>query len=176
MKYLCSVQEEIDALKAQIEENDEENEERWIALLDSDPIKHVNSFRWANEMPPGWVVDGHRGPPLVEIGGIWGTDCFDGFDQNASEFFCRNLMMVSNLTVEDFREPINHDEVQELYGEYPVLLTDVQCAENAQNVDDCTSGPMGYASCSSGNDIQIGCGLWYNQPTMPPEYYNNRTI
>ena len=130
-------------------------------MLDSNPIKHVNAFKWANKMPEGWT-GGHTGPPLVNIGGIWGTVCFDGFDENAAEFFCRNLVTGGHEV-----EPISHDEVETLHGTYPVLLTNVQCTVNAQSVLDCTSGPMGYASCSSGNDVQLTCMLYYN-PTTPP--------
>ena len=62
--------------------------------------------------------------------------------------------------------PISHKEVDKNYGTYPVLLTNVQCIEKAQSVLDCTSGPMGYASCSSGNDVVLGCALYYD-PTTP---------
>ena len=129
-------------------------------MLDSNPIKHVNAFKWAN--PDEWKAGGHTGPPLVNIGGIWGTVCLDGFDQNAAEFFCRNLS-----TSGRFVEPISHSAVETRYGTYPVLLTNVQCIANAASVLDCTSGPMGYASCSSGNDVQLSCAFYYVPPTTP---------
>ena len=139
----------------QIEEN---NKERFIALLDSNPIKHVQDFKFANGNDG---IGGHVGPPLVNIGDIWGTVCFDGFDENAAEFFCRSIGWSGGRDV----EPISHAEVEALYGAYPVLLTNVKCTENAQSVLDCTSGPMGYASCSSGNDVELGCALF--APTNP---------
>ena len=121
-------------------------------MLDSNPIKFVNNFTWADNTEP---VGGHVGVPLVEIGGIWGTVCFDGFDENAAEFFCDKL----NWYALGNFEPTSHDDVEAEYGTYPVLLTNVNCTENAQSVHDCTSGPMGFASCSSGNDVQLGCML-----------------
>ena len=134
-------------------------------MLDSNPIHHVNAFTWAN--PGEGPYGGHTGPPLVNIGGIWGTVCFDGFDQNAAEFFCRNLMTGGHLV-----EPISHSVVETSYGTYPVLLTNVQCIEHAASVADCTSGPMGYASCSSGKDIQLTCILG-TPPTIPPTIPGN---
>ena len=139
----------------------DENKERFIALLDSNPIHHVNAFKWTN--PNDTLLGGHTGTPLVNIAGIWGTICSDGFDENAAEFFCRSLGWTGGRA----DEPVSHDEVEALYGTYPVLLTNVQCTVNAQSVLDCTSGPMGYASCSSGNDVKLGCMLYYN-PTTPP--------
>ena len=130
-------------------------------MLDSNPIKFVNDFNWTNFDGSG--IGGHVGVPIVNIGGIWGTVCSDGFDENAAEFFCRSLRWTGGRAV----EPISHDEVEALYGTYPVLLTNVQCTVNAQSVLDCTSGPMGYASCSSGNDLKLGCMLYYD-PTTPP--------
>ena len=97
---------------------------------------------------------GHLAPLLVNIGGIWGTVCYDDFDEAAAEFFCRNLEMPGAF----FYDPIEHKDVQDEYGEYPVLLTNVKCTEGADSVHDCTSGPMGYAYCSSGQDLVLGCG------------------
>ena len=125
-------------------------------MLDSNPIKLVDDFKWADNIT---TYGGHVGVPLVNIGGIWGTVCYDGFDENAAEFFCGKLHWKD---LGDF-EPVSHDDVEAEYGTHPVLLTNVQCAENAQSVHDCTSGPMGYASCSSGNDLQLACVL------LPPD-------
>ena len=121
-------------------------------MLDSNPIKFVNDFKWADN---NTTFGGHVGVPLVNIGGIWGTVCFDDFDENGAKFFCEKLGWNA---LGDF-EPKSHDDVEAEYGTHPVLLTNVQCAENAQSVFDCTSGPMGFASCSSGNDLQLGCML-----------------
>ena len=131
---------------------EEDSKERFVALLDSNPIMHVNDFKYADGIP---TVGGHVGVPLVNIGGVFGTVCFDGFDDNAAEFFCEKLGWTDSGDV----EPISHDDVEAEYGTYPVLLTNVKCTENATSVLDCTSGPMGYASCSSGNDVQLGCLL-----------------
>ena len=122
-------------------------------MLDSNPIHHVNAFKWTN--PNDDLVGAHTGTPLVNIAGIWGTVCSDGFDENAAEFFCRSLGWTRGRAV----EPTSHDEVEARYGTYPVLLTNVRCTVNAQSVLDCTSGPMGYASCSSGDDLTLGCTM-----------------
>ena len=121
-------------------------------MLDSNPIKFVNDFNWT---VPGSRPGGYDSVPIVEIGGIWGTVCFDGFDENAAKFFCS---MLGWNAVNSF-EPISHMDVEAQYGSYPVLLTNVNCHENAQSVLDCTSGPMGFASCSSGNDVELACML-----------------
>ena len=101
------------------------------------------------------MFGGGWGAPLVYIGGLWGSICFDGFDGNASNFFCRNLRWQSS----DRFEPIPHNQVSSnITGlPVPVLLTNVQCNENATTVDDCTSGPMGYSNCPSGDDVKIFC-------------------
>ena len=153
---IYSVTEELENHEKQIQKNEDENKERFIALLDSNPIKFVNNFTWADD---NFTTGGHVGVPLVNIGGIWGTVCFDGFDENAAKFFCEKLHWAD---LGDF-QPISHDEVEAVYGTYPVLLTNVQCTVNAQSVLNCTSGPMGYASCSSGNDLQLSCVL------LPPD-------
>ena len=121
-------------------------------MLDSNPIKFVNDFNWTI---PGSRPGGYDSVPIVEIGGIWGTVCFDGFDENAAKFFCEKLgwNALGNF------EPTSHADVEAKYGTYPVLLTNVKCAENAQSVLDCSSGPMGFASCSSGNDVELACML-----------------
>ena len=131
---------------------EEDSKERFTALLDSNPIKHVNDFKWADDA--GWT-GGQVGVPLVNIGGVFGTVCFDGFDDNAAKFFCGMLDWTDSSDVES----ISHEDVEAKYGTYPVLLTNVQCTENATSVLDCTSGPMGYASCSSRNDVQLSCLL-----------------
>ena len=121
--------------------------------MDSNPVQHVIGIKWGDP----WTIyrmGGATGPPLVNIGGLWGTVCYDGFNENAANFFCENLMSGGNI--DGF---INHEELEK-NGTYPVLLTNVQCNENAQSVDDCTSGPMGYENCASGNDVVISCGLW----------------
>ena len=121
-------------------------------MLDSNPIKFVNDFNWTI---PGSRPGGYDSVPIVEIGGIWGTVCFDGFDQNAAMFFCKKL----RWNAVGYIQSISHAQVEADYGTYPVLLTNVKCNENAQSVLDCTSGPMGFASCSSGNDVHLGCML-----------------
>ena len=107
------------------------------------------------------LIQGHLGPLLVNIGGIWGTVCYDGFDDVTAEFFCDNLEMPYL-----FYDYYSHKGVQETYGEYPVLLTNVKCIENATTFHDCTSGPMGYAACNSGNDVELSCG-YLNEGTTP---------
>ena len=110
-------------------------------------------------------MGGMSGPPLVYIGGLWGTVCFDRFDNTTAEFFCKNLASGGHGV-----EPVNHQEVRfegKPYQQLPVLLTDVQCDENAATVADCTSGPMGYSNCPSGNDVYLSCGWWYVPPTDP---------
>ena len=104
-------------------------------------------------------MGGATGPVKVKIGGIWGTVCVDNLDENAAEFFCRNLMTGGSEI-----SSISHKEL-ELQGEYPVLLTDVQCKEDAMTVRDCTSGPMGFSNCASGNDTVLTCQFYY----IPPE-------
>ena len=108
--------------------------------------------------PWGLRDGGTHGPPLVFIGGLWGTVCFDGFNitKNAAKFFCRNLSSGG-----DGIAPINHEQVRYPGNpdQLPVLLTDVQCDENAVSVADCTSGPMGYSNCPSGDDVYISCAL-----------------
>ena len=106
-------------------------------------------------------IQGQYGPILVNIGGIWGTVCYDDFDDATAEFFCERL----ELPYIDY-DVYSHEDVQEIYGEYPVLLTNVKCAENATTFDDCTSGPMGYAACDSGNDVELSCG-YLNEGTTP---------
>ena len=105
------------------------------------------------------ISEGGWGVPLVYIGGLWGSICFDGFDGNAADFFCRNLGWLGSSRFES----IPHKEVSsKLYNitglVIPVLLTNVQCNENAASVDDCISGPMGFSNCPSGNDVAIHCG------------------
>ena len=131
--------------------------------MDSDPIKHVENITWGRP----WEVraGGTSGPPLVFIGGLWGTVCLDGFSTTAAEFFCRNL-----LSGGDGIAPISHEQVRypgKPDQQLPVLLTDVQCDENAVSVADCTSGPMGYSNCPSGDDVYLSCGFWYVPPTDP---------
>jgi len=114
----------------------------------------------ANTLPDE-AIQGQYGPILVNIGGIWGTVCYDDFDDATAEFFCELL----ELPYIDYAF-YSHEDVQEIYGEYPVLLTNVKCAENATLFDDCTSGPMGYAACNSGNDVELSCG-YFNEGTTP---------
>ena len=134
----------------------EEWKERWTALLDSDPIKYVDEIQWGSPL----LISGadEDGPALVNIGGLWGTICFDGFNQNAAEFFCKKL---ARQNAKSFHE-ISHDEVRSQPSlnqkQFPVLLTNVQCNENATTVDDCSSGPMGYSNCPSGKDVAVICG------------------
>ena len=136
----------------------EEWKERWIALLNSDPIRYVDEIQWGSPL----LISGadEDGPALVNIGGLWGTICFDGFNQNAAEFFCKKL---ARQNAKSFHE-ISHDEVR--YppndNQLPVLLTNVQCNENAMTVDDCSSDPMGYSNCPSDKDVAVICG-----PTLP---------
>ena len=101
-------------------------------------------------------MGGATGPVKVKIGGIWGTVCVDNLDENAAEFFCRNLMTGGSEI-----SSISHKEL-ELHGEYPVLLTDVKCKPDAMTVRDCTSGPMGFSNCASGNDTVLTCAFYYN--------------
>lgn len=65
-----------------------ESKERWVALLDSDPIHHVTEIDWDGAI---FYVGGGDGPVVVKIGGLWGTVCVDNFDENAAELFCRNI-------------------------------------------------------------------------------------
>ena len=102
-------------------------------------------------------IGGATGPPLVNIGGLWGTVCFDGLNENAANFFCEKIYS-GFLVGGNIDGSISHEEL-ETHGTYPVLLTDVKCNENAQSVEDCTSGPMGYDNCASGNDVLISCGF-----------------
>ena len=141
----CLVQKEIDDLR-------EESKQRWVALLDSDPIHHVSGIEWG----PGTDqrIGGATGPLLVNIGGIEGTVCVDNFDEHAATFFCSNLMTGGGEI-----SSISHKSL-EAYGEYPILLTNVQCQANATTVNDCTSGPMGYSNCASGNDTVLTCALY----------------
>ena len=125
-------------------------------LFDSDPIQHVSEIKWGE--PTEHRMGGATGPPIVNIGGIWGTVCVDGFDENAAEFFCRNLM-TGGAEISS----ISHKEVelQGQFQEYPVL-TDVQCQPDAKTVRDCTSGPMGVSNCASGNDVVLTCQLYFD--------------
>ena len=153
------VQSQIDALNEKIQENKDEIDEfkeRWTALLDSDPIKHVTDIAWGN--PNEQLLGGGWGARLVYIGGLWGSICFDGFDENAADFFCGNLNWWRSTSF----EPISHNRVSSnITGlPVPVLLTNVKCNENATTIDDCTSGPMGYSNCASGEDVIVHCGLW----------------
>ena len=160
---IFSVQSEIDELKEKIQHNEDEiatfKEEwkaRWTALLDSDPIKYVDEIQWGSPL----IVSGANedGPALVNIGGLWGTICFDGFNYFAAKIFCKNL---ARQNTKGFHV-INHDEVRSQTSlsdnQLPVLLTNVRCNENATTVDDCSSGPMGYSNCPSGKDVAVICG------------------
>ena len=104
-------------------------------------------------------MGGATGPPIVNIGGKWGTVCADNFGENAAEFFCRNLM-TGGAEISS----ISHKKV-ELHGEfqeYPVL-TDVQCQPDAESFRDCTSGHMGFSNnCTSGKDVVLACQLYFD--------------
>ena len=157
------VEQELESQRRQIQQNQDNEKKRWVALLDSNPIQHVIDFNWLNLLMT-YLYGGATGPPLVNIGGLWGTVCYDGFDENAANFFCQKLYPGFHVAG-SVNGSISHEEL-EMYGTYPVLLTDVQCNENAQSVDDCTSGPMGYDNCASGNDVLISCGV--GTPITPP--------
>ena len=120
-------------------------------------MKHVENITWGE--PFERLGGSENGPLLVYIGGLWGTVCFDGFDENAVIFFCENL--VSGGYGIDV-ERVNHEEVRfkgKPEQQLPVLLTNVQCDENAATPDDCTSGPMGYSNCPSGDDVKLVCSF-----------------
>ena len=122
-------------------------------MLDSDPIKHVTNITLGD--PKIERIGFASGPPLVYIGGLWGSICYDGFDENAAEFFCRSL----GWRYSQRFEAIDHKVVRYpgKSQQVPVLLTNVQCNENATTIDDCTSGPMGYSNCESGEDVKVYC-------------------
>ena len=58
------------------------------------------------------------------------------------------------------REILSHKDFEMVHGVHPVLLTNVQCQPNATTVNDCTSGPMGFANCASGNDTYLACDIY----------------
>ena len=54
-------QKEIDSLNEKIAKNEDTNKERWVALLDSDPIKHVTDIKWANPVSDPVPDEGIQG-------------------------------------------------------------------------------------------------------------------
>jgi len=141
-----------------MESNQALNNERWTAFLNSDPVKHVKDAKWADKQPDPW-----NSIPLVNIGGLWGTICFDNIDKNFQDLLCNRLGPGSRLDY--YTNSTNHDEVQAEFGTLPVLLNNVKCIPlvwsqlNSTGFQNCTSGPMGFQHCESGNDLKMACGM-----------------
>ena len=145
-----SAESAFDELKAEIDANQALNDERWTVFLNSNPVKHVKHAKWADEEQE-WNTY-----PLVNIGGLWGTICFDNIDENFQDLICRKI---GRHGVVPFNtNATSHAEVQAEFGTLPVLLTNVKCIEDSTSFQNCTSGPMGFDHCESGTDLKMACG------------------
>ena len=146
-----SAQNEFYELKAEIEANQALNDERWTAFLNSDPVKHVKDAKWADG------DDAWNSIPLVDIGGLWGTICFDNLDKNFQDLLCSKIGPGSRLDY--YTNATSHTEVQAEFGTLPVLLNNVQCIADSKSFKDCSSGPMGFQHCESRKDLKMACGM-----------------
>ena len=140
-----------DDLKAEIDANQALNDERWTVFLNSDPVKHVKHAKWAVEERQ-WDTN-----PLVNIGGLWGTICFDNIDKNFQDLICREIGH-REMVLDFYTKATSHSEVQAEFGTLPVLLTNVKCIADSTSFQNCTSGPMGFEQCESGMDLKMACG------------------
>ena len=151
-------QNELSELQAEIEANRALNNERWTAFLNSDPVKHVKGAKWADKQPDSW-----NSIPLVIIGGLWGTICFDNIDKNFQDLLCSKIGPGSRLDY--YTNATSHADVQAEFGTLPVLLNNVECIPlvlsqlDSTGFQNCTSGPMGFEHCKSGNDLKMACGM-----------------
>ena len=121
-------------------------------FLNSDPVKYVKDVKWADEQPDSW-----NSIPLVNIAGLWGTICFDNIDKNFQDLLCNRLGPGSRLDY--YTNSTNHDKVQAEFGTLPVFLNNVKCIADSISFQNCTSRPMGFQYCKSGNDLKMACGM-----------------
>ena len=139
-------------------ENEADNRERWVALLDENPIRFVNSIAWAANITV--VPDSEYNTiPLVNIGGLWGTICADivnHIDENAYKLIC-SFAGDGYVPIQPAQAKL-HEFTETEYGAYPILLNMAACDENAGSFIECTSGPMGTEHCPSISDLQAFCG------------------
>ena len=128
---------------------------RWNALLDVNPVHFAQSITWAENITV--VPESEQNTiPIVNIGGLRGTICADGIDEYTYRFLC-SLAGPGYVPLKNAGAKLQeHTKTQ--YGQYPVLLNMMQCEENAESFLECTSGPMVFANCPSGNDLQAFCG------------------
>ena len=134
-----------------MEANQALNNQRWTVFLNSDPVKYVKDAKWADEN------DAWNSIPLVNIGGLWGTICFDNLDKNFQKLICRKIGPGSLL--DHFTSATAHADVQSKFGTLPVLLNNVECIADSSSFQNCTCGPMGSVHCKSGNDLKMACGM-----------------
>ena len=154
IKYFL-VEHEINELKKEIAMDQANNQERWNALLDANPVHFATNITWAENITV--VPEAELNTiPIVQVGGLWGTICADGIDEYTYRFLC-SLAGPGYVPLKNVGAKL-HERTETEFGKYPVLLNSIRCEENAESFLECTSDPMGFENCPSENDLQAFCG------------------
>ncbi|XP_069771836.1 HHIP-like protein 1 isoform X2 [Narcine bancroftii] len=91
-----------------------------------------------------------RGTVEVYVDGVWGSVCDDLWDKKAAAVVCRQLGF--SLAVRALRRAALGE------GRGPVLLDDVQCQGQEDNLLQCSHSKIGETNCSHREDAGVVCG------------------
>ena len=86
----------------------------------------------------------------VQIAGLWGTICDDGWDATAADVICRQLGYES--ASEACRQGAHFGR-----GSGLILLDDVSCTGDESNINQCSHSLPGIHDCSHAQDAKVTC-------------------
>ena len=92
----------------------------------------------------------NQGRVEINVGGVWGTVCSNGWDINDAQVVCRMLNLSAATAAPRYAA----------FGEGrgPIWLAYVQCTGNENSLLDCTHNGLGNNYCGHYYDAGVVCG------------------
>ena len=92
----------------------------------------------------------NQGRVEINVGGVWGTVCSDGWDINDAQVVCR-MLNLSAATAAPWYAAFGE-------GRGPIWLVDVQCTGNETSLLNCSHYGLGHHYCEHHSDAGVVCG------------------
>ena len=110
---------------------------------------HCRHFKGISIKLEGPLSSYGTGRVEVLIDGQWGTICDDRWDINDAQVACRQLGYTAAIRA------LSSGQVAS--GSGPILLDELDCAGNEQNLSSCSHPGRGIHDCSHSEDAGVQC-------------------